>query len=261
MAVKYAWSPEVKGDYESWSLKPWQRHGMKTFDKLKQIPNDHVLLVSHFAPWWSPLKEWIAAGRPWIEIEYGYWGPDTPRRATRRVTYCGHHNMHIRSRPYSRAPMFQQPAQAAWQQRTGNYVLVPMPINEILQQRTGLTTPEWCAKIETEIRKHWSGPIVWRPKAGNKSTRFQKFCEQLEQAHAVVGERTMACVESVLLGIPAYTVDQSVTTLLMGGVENLANIQYPDRTDWWDHIAWSQFHVDEFVNGTVAEMVELYQIR
>jgi hypothetical protein len=157
--------------------------------------------------------------------------------------------------------LFAQPVQAGWQHRTGDYVLVPMPINEILLQRRGITTPEWCSEIETAIKKSWAGPIVWRPKAGSKATRFQKFREQLDHAHAVVGERTMACVESVLLGVPAYTVDASVTTLLMGGIENLANIQYPDRTDWWDHIAWSQFHIDEFVNGTVAELVELYQIR
>jgi hypothetical protein len=136
-----------------------------------------------------------------------------------------------------------------------------MPINEILVQRTGKTTPEWCAGIEAEIKKSWDGPIVWRPKAGSKSTRFQKFQDQLVRAHAVVGERTMACVEAVLLGVPAYTVDSSVTTLLMGGVENMANITYPDRGDCWDHIAWSQFHIDEFVNGDVAELVELYQIR
>jgi hypothetical protein len=47
----------------------------------------------------------------------------------------------------------------------------------------------------------------------------------------------------------------------MGGVENLANIKYPDREDWWDHIAWSQFHIEEFVNGNIADLVELYQIR
>ena len=261
MAIKYAWCPAVKGDYEKWSLKPWQHHGLKTFDHMHQIPKDHVLVVSHFAPWWSPLKEWIAAGRPWIEIEFGYWGVDTPRRATRRVTYCGHHNMRIYSRPYSRANLFPEPAQQAWQHRTGDYVLVPMPINEILLQRRGITTPEWCASIETEIKKYWDGNIVWRPKAGSKSTRFQKFQDQLTHAHAVVGERTMACVESVLLGVPAYTVDASITTLLMGGIENLANLTYPDRADWWDHIAWSQFHIDEFVNGNVAELVELYQIR
>ena len=261
MAVNYAWSPEVKGDFESWTLTPWQRHGLKIFDHLHQIPQDHVLVVSHFAPWWSPLKEWIADKRPWIEIDYGYWGLDIPRRATRRVTYCGHHNMNMQPRPYSRSNLFPEPAQQEWQHRSGEYVLVPMPINELLVERRGITMPEWCDQIKTEVSRYWDGPIVWRKKAGDKALRFQHFKNQLVKAHAVVGERTMACVEAVLLGIPAYTVDPSMTTLLMGSLKNLANIQYPDREDWWDHIAWSQFHIDEFVNSNVAELVELYQIR
>jgi hypothetical protein len=262
LAINYAWSPEVKGEFESWSLRPWQRRGLKTFDRLDQIPKKHVLVVSHYAPWWSPLKEWIASGRPWIEIDYGYWGLDTPRRATRRVTYCGHHNINMHPRPYSRAGLFPAPAQQEWQQRTGEYVLVPMPINDLLVERRGITTPEWCELIKIEVSKYWDGPIVWRKKAGEKALRFQHFQNQLSRAHAVVGERTMACVEAVLLGIPAYTVDASMTTLLMGGVENLSNIQYPDRTDWWDHIAWSQFHISEFESGTTpADLVELYQIR
>ena len=262
MAIKYAWSPEVTAEYEKWSLLPWKKKGLKTFEHLRQIPYDHVLVVSHFAPWWSPLKEWIAAGRPWIEIEYGYWGLDTPRRATRRVTYCGHHNLKVYSRPYSRSHLFPNPTQRSWQQRTGDYVLVPEPVGAILLQRTGETIDQWRARIEQHIRPHWSGTIVYRPKAGSKTTRFQKYQEQLQQAHAVVGERTMASVESCLLGIPAYTVDVSMTTLLMGGVENLGNLQYPDRTDWWDHIAWSQFHINEFETGTTpADLVELYQIR
>ena len=262
MAIKYAWSPAVKGDYEKWSLEPWRRKGLKIFDSLEHIPKDHVLVASHFAPWWSPLKEWIAEGRPWIEIEFGYWGLDTPRRATRRVTYCGHHNMHMHPRPYSRANMFSEPSQRPWQHRVGEYVLVPEPVGEILIQRTGETIDQWRRRIELSIRPHWSGAILYRPKAGSKTTRFQKYQEQLEKAHAVVGERTMATVEACLLGVPAYTVDNSMTTLLMGGVENLANIQCPDRADWWDHIAWSQFHISEFESGvSVADLVELYQIR
>ena len=84
----------------------------------------------------------------------------------------------------------------------------------------------------------------------------------LDDAHAVVGDRTMACVEACLLGVPAYTIDHSMTTLLMGGVENLGNIQHPDRSDWWDHICWSQFHIWEFVDcaESVADLVESYQI-
>ena len=261
MAIKYAWCSAIKGDFESWSLRPWQRRGLKTFDHMHQIPQDHVLVVSHFAPWWSPLKEWIAAGRAWIEIDYGYWGLDTPRRATRRVTYCGHHNMNMRPRPHNRSKLFPAPEQQEWQRRPGNSILVPMPINDLLVERRGITTPEWCDQIKTQVGKYWDGPIVWRKKAGDKALRFQHFQNQLSRAHAVVGERTMSCVESCLLGVPAYTVDSSMTTLLMGDIENLGNIKYPDRTDWWDHIAWSQFHIDEFVTGNVAELVELYQIR
>jgi len=70
----------------------------------------------------------------------------------------------------------------------------------------------------------------------------------------------MACVEACLLGIPAYTTDASMTTLLMGGIEGLGNIQYPDRTAWWEHICWSQFNRAEFNSTVPADLVEQYQI-
>jgi hypothetical protein len=261
--LKYAWSPEVKGDFEKWTLEPWIKKGLKKFDTLTDIPEDHVLVVSHFAPWWSPLKEWIEAGRPWIEIEFGYWGDNEPRRNTRRVTYCGHHNLNIKIRPWSRTWRFVQPVpMQPWRTLPGDYIVVPVPINEILQQRTGENTVEWCAKMESVIRSYWNGPVMWRKKGSSSMGRWNSYVQLLEHAHAVVGDRTMACVEACLLGVPAYTIDNSMTTLLMGGVENLGNIQHPDRADWWDHICWSQFTIDEFVeDGTsVADLVELYQI-
>jgi len=78
--------------------------------------------------------------------------------------------------------------------------------------------------------------------------------------HAVVGERTMACVEACLSGTPAFTVDNSMTTLLMGGIENLKDIRRPDRTAWVEHISWSQFLNEEFNTVKPAELTELYQI-
>lgn len=263
MEVKYAWSPAVKGDYEKWSLEPWRLKGLETFDLIEDIPEDYVLVVSHFAPWWSPLKEWIAAGRAWIEIEFGYWGDNEPRRNTRRVTYCGHHNLNMRTRPWPRSQLFDEPrALQSWRTMPGKYVVIPKPIKEILQQRTGEDIVEWCEKMESIVRTHWDGEIVWRSKGSSKPGRWNSFVRLLDDAHAVVGDRTMACVEAVLLGVPAYTIDDSMTTLLMGGVENLGNIQHPDRSDWWDHICWSQFNIWEFTDcaESVADLVESYQI-
>jgi hypothetical protein len=263
LEVKYAWSPAVKGDYEKWTLEPWRLKGLKTFDLIEDIPEDHVLVVSHFAPWWSPLKEWIAAGRPWIEIEFGYWGDNEPRRNTRRVTYCGHHNLNVQTRPWPRSQLFNEPrAMYNWRATPGQYIVIPKPIKEILQQRTGEDIVEWCNKMESLVRTHWDGEIVWRSKGSSKPGRWNSFVRLLDDAHAVVGDRTMACVEACLLGVPAYTIDHSMTTLLMGGVENLGNIQHPDRSDWWDHICWSQFHIWEFTDcgESVADLVESYQI-
>jgi hypothetical protein len=51
-----------------------------------------------------------------------------------------------------------------------------------------------------------------------------------------------------------------MTTLLMGGIENLAKPVYPDRAAWWEHVCWSQFNRTEFETTTPADLVEQYQI-
>lgn len=258
--MKYAYARDMPGEHAKWTLTPWIKKGLRIFDTVKQVPDNYVLISSHFAPWWSPLREYIAEGRPYLEIEYGYWGPDTPRRETRRVTYKGHHNMHMRSMPHSRTHLFQTPLLKPWRATPGEYVLAIQPVEEILTQRTGENMEQFRQRITDVISPYWSGPIKWRKKTGAKFARFETFQEQVANAHAVVGERTMACVESCLLGVPAYTIDNSMTTLLMGGVENLSNLQYPDRTAWWEHICWSQFNRAEFDTTAPADLVEQYQI-
>ena len=72
----------------------------------------------------------------------------------------------------------------------------------------------------------------------------------------------MACVEAVMLGYPAYTTDFSTVSLIMGNdLSKLKNPEYPERQQWLEHIAWSQFLPEEFGNGTlVADMVQRYQM-
>lgn len=258
--MKYAFAHDMPGEHSKWTLTPWRRKGLKEFARAATIPTDYTLIASHYAPWWEPLRSWIAEGRPYIEIEYGYWGLDTPRRETRRVTYNGHHNMTMRPVPHSRSHLFPQPAQRPWRQTPGEYVLAIQPVEVILTERTGENMEQFRQRIASAIAPYWSGPIRWRKKVGAKFSRFETFQKQLEQAHAVVGERTMACVESCLLGVPAYTVDSSMTTLLMGGIENLTRAQCPDRAQWWEHICWSQFAPQEFATTVPADLVEQYQI-
>lgn len=258
--MKYAFAHDMPGEHSKWTLTPWRKKGLKEFARVADIPEGYILIASHHPGWREPLRSWIAQGRPYIEIEYGYWGPDTPRRETRRVTYNGHHNMNMRDVPHSRAHLFPTPALHDWEHTTGEYVLAIQPVEVILTERTGENMEQFRHRITDAIRPYWDGPIKWRKKVGAKFTRFESFQEQLLHAYAVVGERTMACVEACLLGVPAYTVDDSMTTLLMGGVENLADPIHPDRTAWWEHICWSQFNRAEFDTAIPADLVEQYQI-
>ena len=258
--IKYAFARDMAGEHAKWTLTPWRLRGLEIFDRVSQIPDNFILIASHFAPWREPLRSWIADGRPWLEIEYGYWGPDTPRRETRRVTYRGHHNLHMRPAPYSRADLFPLPLQQPWRTTPGDYVVGIEPVEVILTERTGETMAEFHERIESAVRPYWSGPIIWRNKIGAKHPRFASFVDQLQQAHAVVGERTMACVESCLLGVPGYTVDFSMSTLLMGGIENINCRNFPERAAWWEHICWSQFNRLEFNTADMVDVIEQYQV-
>jgi hypothetical protein len=251
----------MPGEHAKWSLIPWRRLGLKEFAKVADVPQDYVLISSHHPPWREPLRSWIEGGGAWIEIEYGYWGPDTPRRETRRVTYNGHHNMRMHNVPYSRTHLFPQPSHLPWRQTPGDYILAIQPVEVILTERTGENMDQFRERITQAISPYWSGDIVWRKKIGAKHARFESFQSQLERAHAVIGERTMACVESCLLGVPGYTVDASMSTLLMGGIENLAHDNRPDRQRWWEHICWSQFNRSEFETDVPARLVEQYQMK
>lgn len=257
--MKYAFAHNMPGEHAQWTLTPWRERGLRVFDRVSDIPADHVLISSHHPPWREPLRSWIAEGRPWIEIEYGYWGPDTPRRETRRVTWCGHHNMVMKPVPHSRAHLFPVPAHNAWRTTPGSYVLAIQPVEVILTERTGETMAEFQQRLTAAIRPYWSGAIQWRKKFGAKASRWPSFVEQATQAHAVVGERTMACVEACLLGVPAYTLDHSMVSLLMGNIAGLAQPTYPDRSAWWEHICWSQFTRSEFNTALPCDLVEQYQ--
>jgi hypothetical protein len=62
------------------------------------------------------------------------------------------------------------------------------------------------------------------------------------------------------LGVPGFTVDLSISTLLTGDLRYLQNFDFPNRDDWWDHVCWSQFTPEEFASTRPADLVELYQM-
>jgi hypothetical protein len=261
--LKYSFCEEViENKKQGWILQPWLNKGAKIYKTIDQVPADSILISVHHPPWRSPYKEWIEAGRQHIEIDYGYWGINNPRRNTRRVTFGGSHNINMKPVPYRRLNTLNPKIQD-WKKDRGSYLLIIEPQQDIVFERLGIYLGEWKEQLLDKIKPYWDGPVKWRRKSGGKNPgRWPSFLEDLSNCYAVVGERTMACVEAVMLGYPAFTIDFSTVSLLMGtDLSKINNLEYPDRTDWLEHVAWSQFNPEEFSEGTtVADLVEQYQM-
>lgn len=260
---KYAIARDcLEGKHSNWILQPWVNAGAKIFNTVAEIPNDYILISVHFPPWREPYKSWIQKGNEHIEIDYGYWGLNLPRRNTRRVTYMGSHNINMRTIPYSRLHTLN-PSVEDWKNLRGEYLLLIEPQQDIVFERLGIYLGQWKEELLDKLKPYWNGPIKWRRKSGGKNaSRWPSYLEDLHGCYAVVGERTMACVEAAMLGYQAYTIDFSTVSLLMGtDLTKLNEMQTPDRTAWLEHIAWSQFAPEEFANSTdVVQMVEQYQM-
>lgn len=258
---KYSLCLECLDRNFSWLARPWIAAGAVTYGSIKDVPTDSIL-ISIWPAFRSPVKEWAEAGYNYIEVDMGYWGLDSPRRNTKRVTFNGSHNLNMHTVPFSRKDTLV-PNIAPWQKTKGEYVLVIEPNPDTMTERKGISMIQWREMMQDLITPHWKGDIKWRVKKGGKNrTRWHTFVQDTSRCHAVVGERTNACAEAILLGRPAYTIDKTITTLLMGNdLSMIKDPVYPDRTDWIEHLSWSQFHNDEFNKGTdIVRLVEQYQI-
>lgn len=46
----------ISNENPGWIFTPWKLKGAIIYDKISKVPDNSILVVSHFAPWWEPLK-------------------------------------------------------------------------------------------------------------------------------------------------------------------------------------------------------------
>lgn len=108
----------------------------------------------------------------------------------------------------------------------------------------------WTEQTIYTLRQHTDRPIRVRSKLNTTSS----LQSDLNDAHALVTHGSIAAVESVIHGVPVF-VDQSSAAVLVGKT-NLAEIEYPirpDRTEWLNALAYTQFTRKEITSGYAFE--------
>ena len=146
--------------------------------------------------------------------------------------------------------------------KDGRKILVAKP-DEKPCRFYGIDLDQWVEDTVNEIKKHTDRPVVIRERAPKRIDRIAT--DTLQQAldddvFALVTFNSVAAVESIFHGIPAFTLAPANAASPVA-LQNLSKIEtpyYPDMDKlyaWGCHLAYGQFHISELKNGKAKEML------
>ena len=145
----------------------------------------------------------------------------------------------------------------------GENILLVMP-SEKPCKYYGIDAEKWKQETIEQIKMHTDRPIVVREKQPRHVRLQNTIYQELDNAYALVTYQSIAAVESVLYGVPAFTLAPTAADPVAN--KYLYNLEKPERYDkdyiysWACHLAYGQFHINEMKNGTAHKFImeELY---
>jgi len=121
----------------------------------------------------------------------------------------------------------------------------------------GIDLDEWVHETIETIKKYTDRPIEVRERAKERIARVEHntLKDALDRdVFALVTFNSVAATESVLYGIPAFTLAPSnaASPVCLQDLSKIETPYYPDKDKvyaWASHLAYSQYHIDELKNG------------
>jgi hypothetical protein len=147
--------------------------------------------------------------------------------------------------------------------RHGHCVIVAAP-DEKPCRYYGVDQQQWVQETVAEIKRHTDRPVVVRERAPKRSDRVlrEPLSQVLEQdVHALVTFNSIAAVESILAGVPAFVLAPShvAEPVANRDLANIENVFYPDQDllmAWCHSMAYGQYNVRELKNGTAFRLMQ-----
>ena len=204
-------------------------------------------------------------GLDFYYMDTGYFGNDkgpkneSGKKYWVRIVKNGLQHNEIIDRPMDRwAKHFNYPIK---QQKpgTGHHILLVLP-SEKPCKFYDLNLDQWTEQTINEIKKYTDRPIVIRAKARREVRLNNTIYEQLEKCHAMVTFQSIAAVESVMYGVPAFTLAPTAADPVCD--KDLSKLETPTLYNkailrkWVNHLAYCQFHVRELLNGDAWRILQ-----
>ena len=143
--------------------------------------------------------------------------------------------------------------------KSGTHILVVTP-SEKPCKFYGIDKDEWVSSTVKKLKELTDRPIVIRDKQDRiQRVKVNPIFKDLYDCHALVTYQSIAAVESVLYGVPAFTLAPTAADPVSNKDLNvIENPYWPDdvtRHKWAHHLAYGQFHINEFKDGSAYKLL------
>ena len=196
-------------------------------------------------------------GRDFYYVDTGYFG-NKQWKHWHRLVKNNLQLTHIQSRPGDRWEKHGIKFQS-W--RLGKEIVVAAP-DEKPCKFYDIDLNHWIEQTVATIKQHTDRPVIVRQRAPKRIDRIttDTLAQALTDAHALVTFNSNAATESILLGVPVFTLAPNAAAPV--GLQDLSQIEkpyYPDQDKlyaWASSLAYGQVHIDEMKNGLALEIIE-----
>jgi hypothetical protein len=218
----------------------------------------------------SEIEQCIAAGRDYYYIDTGYLGNfpsvgnPSGKKIWHRIVKNGLQHPTIKDVPSDRwKRLVKQDPRLEW---TGwksfdKKILLVLP-NPKACRFYNIDCDKWIAETTEAISKHIDLPIEIRVK-GSRSFRNKEYTiyDAFDSGvYATVSFNSIASLESVLYGIPAFaSVPCAASPLVDCDLKNITNLYRPDEKtilNQCKNLAYGQFTQEEILNGTAWSLLK-----
>lgn len=211
------------------------------------------------------MKQCWRDSRDFYYIDSGYFGnhtnPKNPegKKLYHRIVKNDIQHGEIIPRPDDRWKKLGIPLSP---RRHGSRIIIALP-DEKPCKFYGIDRQSWIDEVLEFLKSYTDRPIILRDRAHKREDRVlsNPLSELLKNdVHALVTFNSVAAIESILLGVPAFVMSPTHAASPVANTD-LAMIENPywapdDKLYAWAcHLAYGQYHIHELRNGTAYRML------
>jgi hypothetical protein len=240
---------------------PWLPAWYKYFDQInriddwRQVKSDQLVIAGSDVRSWY-VRHWLNRGQPALYIGRGYVGNHTSKhRWLWRVSVNGWANTRLMPVPYSRWAVMNLPRHPWKVQQVKRVLIAPSKLTSLSWGHQ--TSEQWAEHMAARFP---GADVRIRYKARKPWQRWQTLWDDLDWADLVVAQSSAITCEAFWYGKKVLSTEPCPTWAC--GNQRIEHWQDPAepvlRDAWHEHLAWSQYTVEEWTSGEALRLVENY---